>query len=72
MDNNLFKDAKRVNDEFYEVAGNGLIHDYIPWLRPFYYKTELALRDMNKASTQITKNTFFEHKKNFHSGYDLN
>ena len=68
MDDKLFKDAKRLNDEFYEVVGNGLISDYIPWLRPFYYKKELALKDMTKASVDITKAKYVEHKKSFTPG----
>ena len=68
IDDKLFRDAKRLNDEFFEVTGNGLISDYIPLLRPFYYKKELALKDMVKASVDITRDTFVEHKKSFTPG----
>lgn len=68
IDDKIFKDAKRLNDEFYEVTGNGLISEYIPWLRPFYYKREIKLKEMTKASVDVTKNAFFERKKTFTPG----
>ena len=68
INDQLFKDVKRLNDDFYIVSGNGHIGDYIPWLRPFYYKRELAIKDMTKTSLDVTKERFVEHKKSFTPG----
>lgn len=68
IEDQIFQDAKEANDQFYEIAGNGFIGDFIPWLRPFYYHREVQFKAMMKKSIDITRDVFNEHKKSYTPG----
>ena len=59
---------KRVNDDFYNIVGNGLLSEFIPYLRPFYYHKELQLKSINKKYLSILKSQFQQHKNTYSDG----
>ena len=60
-----------MSKEFSDVAGNGLMSEFIPWLRPFYYGRELKLKEMINVAVDITRKHYLEHKKDFIPGLNL-
>ena len=65
----MFSDTKSINDDLINIAGNGLIFDYFPFLRPLYYSREQRLRKSVQKSKLITERYFKEHKDNYISGF---
>lgn len=57
-----------MNSEFYDISGNGLLSEFIPWLRPFYYSSERALKNLYQMRRDIIEEKFKEHQKSYQEG----
>ena len=60
--------AKRLNTEFYEISGNGVLTDYMPWLWPIYGHVDRKVRQMTLESLNSTRDMFNEHKQSYVQG----
>ena len=68
MNDQEFHDVKQANDDFYEIIGNGLISEFIPYLRLFYLTRELRWKQLNKMRLNILEKNFKEHEKTYQNG----